>query len=314
MKNLLALVFASCVTAVCAAQEISGVRLTLSAPSIVAAQGDMSLRLQIQVTENCTVPSQLLSGANLTVRTDGQPHKPVVEAGKGGPVQLLAGTQIQRLLKFPVALFLANPEIGEVVTVAVGWKGLIGVDCTFKVAPSTKNIKLEELDLNKTEVMLVTNYGDIHLAFRHDKAPRHVENFVKLCLQGFYDKTKFHRVIKNFMIQGGCPFTKDDSLREKWGSGGAGYQLKLETSGLRHLRGTLSMARGDGNDTASSGFFIVHKDSAHLDGLYSAFGNVVKGMDTLDRIAHVRLGGATNSAPVEPVVLQAAVVLPKKKQ
>jgi peptidyl-prolyl cis-trans isomerase B (cyclophilin B) len=314
MKNLLALVLASCVTAVCAAQEISGVRLTLSAPSIVAAQGDMSLRLQIQVTENCTVPSQLLSGANLTVRTDGQPHKPVVEAGKGGPVQLLAGTQIQRLLKFPVALFLTNPEIGEVVTVAVGWKGLIGVDCTFKVAPSTKNIKLEELDLNKTEVMLVTNYGDIHLAFRHDKAPRHVENFVKLCLQGFYDKTKFHRVIKNFMIQGGCPFTKDDSLREKWGSGGAGYQLKLETSGLRHLRGTLSMARGDGNDTASSGFFIVHKDSAHLDGLYSAFGNVVKGMDTLDRIAHVRLGGATNSAPVEPVVLQAAVVLPKKKQ
>lgn len=314
MIKSLALVFAACLTAVCAAQEIPGVRLTLSAPSIVAAHGDMSLRLHIQVAEDCTVPSQLLTGANLTVRTNGQPHKPVVQDGKGGPVQLLKGTQIQRLLTFPAATFLINPDAGEVVTVAVGWKGLIGVDCTFKVAPNTKNIKLEELDLNKTEVMLVTNYGDIHLAFRHDKAPKHVENFVKLCLQGFYDDTKFHRVIKNFMIQGGCPFTQHEKLREKWGSGGAGYQMKLETSDLRHLRGTLSMARGDGNDTASSGFFIVHKDSAHLDGLYSAFGNVVKGMDTLDRIAHVRLGGATNSAPVEPVTLQAAVVLPKKKQ
>ncbi|MGK0156557.1 MAG: peptidyl-prolyl cis-trans isomerase B (cyclophilin B) [Neolewinella sp.] len=313
MKNLLAAVFAVCLSVVASAQEIPGVRLTLTAPSIVAAQGDVSLRLLIQVTEDCAVPAQLLTGANLTVRNDSQPHKPVVQKGKGGPVQLLKGTQIQRMLTFPAATFLTNPDVGEVVTIAVGWQGLIGVDCTFKVAPNTKNIKLDELDLNKTEVMLVTNYGDIHLAFRPEKAPKHVKNFIKLCLQGFYDDTKFHRVIKNFMVQGGCPFTKDDDLRKKWGSGGAGYNMKLEASDLRHLRGTLSMARGDGNDTASSGFFIVHKDSAHLDGLYSAFGNVVKGMDTLDRIAHVRLGGPTNSAPVEPVILQAAVVLPKKK-
>ncbi|MFT4512307.1 MAG: peptidyl-prolyl cis-trans isomerase B (cyclophilin B) [Planctomycetota bacterium] len=313
MKNLLTVVFAACLTAVCAAQEISGVRLSLTAPSIVAAQGEVSLRLHIQVTEDCAVPSQMLTGANLTVRTDGEPHKPVLQKGKGGPVQLLKGTQIQRVLTFPAATFMTNPDIGEVVTIAVGWKGLAGVDCSFKIAPNTKNIKLEELDLNKTQVMLVTNYGDIHLEFRHDKAPKHVENFVKLCLQGFYDDTKFHRVIKNFMLQGGCPFTRHEKLREKWGSGGAGYNLKLETSDLRHLRGTISMARGDGNDTASSGFFLVHKDSAHLDGLYSAFGNVVAGMDTLDRIAHVRLAGPTMSAPVEPVILQAAVVLPKKK-
>ena len=314
MKNLLALVFAACLSAVCAAQEMPGVRLTLTAPSIVAAQGEVSLRLHIQVEEDCTVPAQLLTGANLTVRTNGQPHKPVIQKGKGGPVPLLKGTQVQRLLTFPAATFLTNPDVGEVVTVAVGWKGLLGVDCTFKVAPNTKNIKLADLDLNKTEVMLVTNYGDIHLAFRPDKAPKHVENFVKLCLQGFYDGTKFHRVLKNFMIQGGCPFTKEDKYREKWGSGGAGYALKLEPSDLRHLRGTLAMARSpSGKDTASSGFFIVHKDSAHLDGLYSAFGNVVKGMDTLDRIAHVRVGGPLNSAPVLPVILQAAVVLPKKK-
>ncbi len=314
MKNLLAAVFAVCLSLAVSAQEIPGVRLTLSAPSIVAAQGDVSLLLHIVVTDDCSVPSQLLTGANLTVRTDGQPHQPILQKGKGVAVPLLKGTQIQRVLTFPAAAFMTNPDVGEVVTVAVGWKGLIGVDCTFKVAPNTKNIKIGDLDLSKTEVMLVTNYGDIHLAFRPDKAPKHVENFVKLCLQGFYDQTKFHRVVKNFMIQGGCPNTKDDDKRQVWGQGGAGYNLKLEPSDLRHLRGTLSMARGDGNDTASSGFFLVHKDSAHLDGLYSAFGNVVKGMDTLDRIAHVRLGGPTNSAPVEPVILQAAVVLPKKKQ
>lgn len=314
MKYLLAAVFAACLSVAAAAQEIPGVRMSLAAPSIVAAHADMPIRMLIEVTEDCTVPAQLLTGANLTVRTNGKPHSPITQKGKGSAVPLLKGTKIERILTFPATTFLSDPNMGEVATVSVGWKDLIGVDCTFKVAPNNKNIKLEDLDLTKTEVMLVTNYGDIHLAFRPDKAPRHVENFVKLCLQGFYDGTKFHRVIKNFMIQGGCPFTKHEGLREKWGSGGAGYSLKLETSDLRHLRGTLSMARGDGNDTASSGFFIVHKDSAHLDGLYSAFGNVVKGMDTLDRIAHVRLGGPTASMPVQPVILQAAVVLPKKKK
>jgi peptidyl-prolyl cis-trans isomerase B (cyclophilin B) len=315
MKNLLTAVFAACLAVATSAQEIPGVRLSLTAPSIVAAQADVTLRLLIQVQEDCTVPSQLLSGANLTVRTNGEAYQPVEKAGVGDAVSLLKGTQIERLLVFPATTFLPDPEIGEVVTVAVAWKELIGVDCTFKVAPATKNIKLEELDLEKTEVMLVTNYGDILLAFRPDKAPKHVENFLKLCLQGFYDGTKFHRVVRNFMIQGGCPYTKSDAFRAKWGQGGAGYSLPLEPSDLRHLRGTLSMARSpSGKDTASSGFFLVHKDSSHLDGLYSAFGNVIRGMDTLDRIAHVRVGGPTNSDPVEPVILRAAVVLPKKKQ
>ena len=314
MKNLLVAVFVACLSVLVSAQEIPGMRLSLSAPSIVAAQSDLSLRLLIELSEDCEVPSQLLNGANLTVRTNGQPNKPIIQEGQGAAVAMRKGTRIERMLTYPASTFMVDPDAGEIVTVAVSWRGLLGVDCTFKVAPDTKNIKIEELDFNRTQVMLVTNYGDIHLEFRHDKAPKHVENFIKLCLSGFYDGTKFHRVIKNFMIQGGCPFTKDDSLKQKWGQGGAGYNLKLEASDLRHLRGTLSMARGDGNDTASSGFFIVHKDSAHLDGLYSAFGNVVKGMDTLDRIAFVRLAGPTMSAPVVPVVLQAAVVLPKKKQ
>lgn len=313
MKNPLAMLVAGFLSVGLAAQEIPGLQLSITAPTIVAAHAELTLRLLIQVKEDSEVPAQLLNGANLTVRCNGQPHRAIVQEGKGGKVSLAKGTRIERFLTFPATRFLTDPDVGEIVTVAVAWKGLLGVDCTFKVAPNTKNVKLEDLDLAKTEVMLITNYGDIQLSFRPDKAPKHVENFIKLCLQGFYDKTKFHRVMRNFMIQGGCPNTKSDSLRAKWGSGGAGYNLKLEPSDLRHLRGTLSMARA-GRDTASSGFFVVHKDAPHLDNGYSAFGNVVAGMDTVDRIANVRVAGPNKSAPVEPVIVEAAIVLPKKKQ
>jgi peptidyl-prolyl cis-trans isomerase B (cyclophilin B) len=314
MKKLLVAVTVALSPAWLSAQEIPGLKVAITAPSIVAAQADLGLRLLIDVQEDTEVPADLLNGANLTVRCDANPHTGIVEEGKGGPVLLRKGTQVERVLTYPAARFLADPTVGEIVTVAVGWKGLIGVDCTFKVAPDTKNVDVAGLDLSKTEVVLITNYGDIQLSFRPDKAPRHVENFIKLCLQGFYDRTKFHRVLRNFMIQGGCPYTKDDAARAKWGTGGAGYNLKLEPSDLRHLRGTLSMARGNGNDTASSGFFIVHKDAPHLDNSYSAFGNVISGIDTLDRIASMPCAGPNKSMPVRPVILEAAVVLPKKKQ
>lgn len=315
MKNLAAILAVACFQLTALAQEIPGLQVSLTAPSIVAAQADLSLRLLIQVKADTEVPAELLNGANLTVRCNGEAHNAITQPGRGAKVLMTKGTQIERLLTFPATRFMADPKVGEIVTVAVGWKGLIGVDCSFKVAPDTKNVMIGDLDLTKTEVMLVTNYGDIQLAFRPDKAPKHVENFVGLCLKGFYDQTKFHRVVRNFMIQGGCPNTKHASLREKWGLGGAGYVMKLEPSDLRHLRGTLSMARSpNGKDTASSGFFVLHKDSAHLDGGYSAFGNVISGMDTVDRIANVRTAGPTQSAPVRPVILEAAVVLPVKKK
>ncbi|MCK5944304.1 MAG: peptidylprolyl isomerase [Planctomycetes bacterium] len=200
------------------------------------------------------------------------------------------------------------------VVVAVGWKDRVGVDWTFKVAPDSSNVKLDELDLAKTQVILVTNFGEMQLSFRPDKAPRHVKNFVKLALEGFYDGTKFHRVIRNFMIQGGCPNTKDDSKRAMWGSGGPGYTIDAEFNDLRHLKGTLSMARTSDPNSAGSGFFIVHKDSPHLDNQYSAFGNLVEGIDVLDAIANVPVGGPQRSTPQQPVILEAAVVLPVKKK
>ncbi|MBX3461809.1 MAG: peptidylprolyl isomerase [Planctomycetes bacterium] len=190
---------------------------------------------------------------------------------------------------------------------------MAGVNCVVRIAPDASKIDLAVLDLARTQVVLLTNYGEMTLSFRPDKAPRHVENFLKLCKQGFYDGTKFHRVIRNFMIQGGDPNTKDDSKPETWGQGGPGWTVDAEFNDLRHVRGTLSMARSSDPNSAGSQFFLVHKDSAHLDNQYTAFGNLEKGADVLDAIAGVRCGGPQNSTPVQPVVLLGTVILPAKK-
>jgi len=321
MKKLLAVVVAAALSFAAAvpAQESSPqatqpVRMSLTGPAIVAAKADVTLRLLVEVLEDTSVSATVLNGMDLTVRVGGKEANPITQPGKGGDVALVKGTRLERQLTFPVSAFMANPDISEMVVVAVGWKGQVGVDCTFKVAPDSSNVKVEELDLAKTQVILVTNYGEMQLAFRPDKAPRHVENFVKLALQGFYDGTKFHRVIRNFMIQGGCPNTKDESKKAMWGSGGPGYRIDAEFNDLRHLKGTLSMARTSDPNSAGSGFFIVHKDSPHLDNQYSAFGNLVEGVDVLDAIANVAVGGPQRSTPQQPVVLEAAVVLPVKKK
>ena len=113
------------------------------------------------------------------------------------------------------------------------------------------------------------------------ETPGTVANFVELAEHNFYDGLTFHRVIPDFVIQGGCP--KGD------GTGGPGYTIKCETSAprQRHDRGVLSMAHA-GRDTGGSQFFICHKDSFFLDGQYAAFGRVVDGMDAVDEIAEVQ--------------------------
>ncbi len=117
-------------------------------------------------------------------------------------------------------------------------------------------------------------------------APNTVKNFISLVKKGFYDGLTFHRVIKGFMIQGGCP--------QGTGTGGPGYSIKGEFSqngfanDLRHTAGVLSMARSMMPNSAGSQFFIMHKDAPHLDGAYAAFGMVTDGMDVVNKIAEVR--------------------------
>ncbi|MGC6486797.1 MAG: peptidylprolyl isomerase [Planctomycetota bacterium] len=313
LAALLSLSAAVCAQGAPVLQQAPAYRMSLSGPTIVAANAEVSLRLVVDVVQDTTVPAAVVNGTDLTVRVGGEAAAPISRPGQGGDVKMVAGSRLERRLSFPVSTVLADVEVREMVVVAVGWKDQVGVDCTFKVAPDSSNVKLEDLDLEKTQVILVTNYGEMQLGFRPDKAPRHVENFLKLCLQGFYADTKFHRVIRNFMIQGGCPNTKDDSKRALWGRGNPGYKIDDELNDLRHLKGTLSMAHS-GPNTGGSQFFIMHSEAPHLNGVHTAFGNVVAGIDVLDAIASVQVGGPQKSTPVQPVVLSAAVVLPVTKK
>src|SRR5579862_1017017 len=128
--------------------------------------------------------------------------------------------------------------------------------------------------------VLHTNLGDIVLRFHPQKAPNHVENFKKLVREGFYNGTKFHRVIPGFMIQGGDPNSKSDD-RSRHGTGGPGYQIKAEFNDTKHVRGILSAARSADPNSAGSQFFIMTATSPHLDGQYTANGEVVEGLDVV---------------------------------
>ena len=133
--------------------------------------------------------------------------------------------------------------------------------------------------------VIETKFGKIEVQFFKDKAPGHVKNFKDLAKKGFYDGTIFHRVIPGFMIQGGDPNTKSDD-RSNHGMGGPGYSIKAEFNDTPHKRGILSMARSQDPNSAGSQFFIVVKDSAFLDGQYTAFGKVLSGMTVADQIVN----------------------------
>ena len=133
--------------------------------------------------------------------------------------------------------------------------------------------------------VIETKFGKIEVQFFKDKAPGHVKNFKDLAKKGFYDGTIFHRVIPGFMIQGGDPNTKSDD-RSNHGMGGPGYSIKAEFNDTPHKRGILSMARSQDPNSAGSQFYIVVKDSAFLDGQYTAFGKVLSGMTVADQIVN----------------------------
>ncbi|MCC6404058.1 MAG: peptidylprolyl isomerase [Fimbriimonadaceae bacterium] len=133
-------------------------------------------------------------------------------------------------------------------------------------------------------VVLETTEGRIAISFFPDKAPNHVENFKKLAKEGFYDGTRFHRVIKGFMIQGGDPNSKELDKASAWGTGNPGYAVDAEFNDTKHTRGILSMARSSNPNSAGCQFFIMDQTSAHLDGQYTAFGIVVEGMDVVDKV------------------------------
>lgn len=139
--------------------------------------------------------------------------------------------------------------------------------------------------------IIKTTEGDMVIELWPDVAPKTVENFKKLASSGFYDGTCFHRVIKDFMIQGGDPLTKDPSMEARWGTGGPGHTIKAEFNDRSHTRGVISMARSNHPDSAGSQFFICHGNPTFLDRQYTAFGKLLKGDDVLEKI------GTTQTRP-----------------
>jgi peptidyl-prolyl cis-trans isomerase B (cyclophilin B) len=148
--------------------------------------------------------------------------------------------------------------------------------------------------MNETAI-IKTSEGELVIELWPEVAPKTVENFKTLANKGFYDGTCFHRVIKDFMIQGGDPLTKDASREAHWGTGGPGYTIKAEFNERHHDRGVISMARSQDPDSAGSQFFICHGNPRFLDRQYTAFGKLVQGDDVLQKI-----GTAPTHAPDRP--------------
>jgi len=193
-----------------------------------------------------------------------------------------------------------------IISIAImsGFAGSAFAQQTVQLTP--QEFSQEEIDEMKHKAVLITMHeGTFTIEFFPEDAPNTVHNFLKLVESGYYDGIVFHRIIPGFMIQAGDPNTKDpDADRSLWGTGGPGYQIQEEFNTLQHDRGIVSMARSAHSDSAGSQFFIVVKDSPHLDGQYTAFGRLIPGLPQhLDHIASLTTD--SNAAPLD--LLQATI-------
>lgn len=153
---------------------------------------------------------------------------------------------------------------------------------------------------------LHTSIGNITIEFMDTDAPHTVANFVTLAKDGFYNRTKFHRVIDGFMIQGGDPLTKDDSMEARWGTGDPGYKFADEIhKNNKNNVGTISMANS-GPNTNGSQFFVNVANNNFLDGKHTVFGRVTAGMDVVEKIAKTKTGA--QDRPTTPVVINSVTV------
>ena len=174
---------------------------------------------------------------------------------------------------------------------------------------------LEQTDPATIEAALVTDKGTMVITFFPEQARQHVQSFLKLAQQGFYDGIAFHRIVRNYMIQTGCPNTKKGAKGQP-GTGGPGYQLPAEFNDIRHTRGIVSMARTRDPNSAGSQFFIVHGEHAEfLDGQYTVFGKVEAGLEVLDEIASIECDfGASGerSKPKERIEIKSIELRPRQ--
>lgn len=188
-------------------------------------------------------------------------------------------------------------------------------DDGYTVTPITSTSTQTITDTKKTEnnmtnknpiATIKTNLGIITIELLADKAPKTVENFVNLAGSGFYDGTRFHRVIKDFMIQGGDPLSKDVSKQQLWGTGGPGYQFADEINDVKLVRGILAMANAGANTNGSQFFIVTTAATPWLDGKHTAFGRVTAGMDVVDKIEGTPTGVADR--PTSDVIVEKVTI------
>lgn len=202
-------------------------------------------------------------------------------------------------------------ELKKILSILIAVMLSVSLIACGKTSDSQTQTKEEDNLLSGKHHVTITvqDYGDINVELDADAAPITVTNFINLANDGFYDGLTFHRIIKGFMIQGGDPLGN--------GTGGSDNKIKGEFSNngiensLSHTRGAISMARSSNNDSASSQFFIVHKDSTYLDGNYACFGYVTDGMDIVDKIcANIKTtdDNGTVAKNNQPVITKIAVI------
>ena len=234
---------------------------------------------------------------------------------------------MKRIFKFVIAILLACIAVLSVSSCASGTKydsSLTGEGSEISMGEVVKLVDSKSVDdfakyNGESDYVLikVKDYGEIVVVLRGDVAPKTVENFKKLVSEGFYNGTVFHRVIENFMIQGGGFESDGGFLVNKPADRIVGeFAYNGYTNNLRHYRGVISMARAQSNNSASSQFFIVHETnikSLSLDGNYAAFGFVIAGMDVVDAIATCDVAGDANAPkPIEDVVIESITFVKMK--
>jgi peptidyl-prolyl cis-trans isomerase B (cyclophilin B) len=185
---------------------------------------------------------------------------------------------------------------------------------TAVVLVAEEKIQKEAPMNSSNEVAVIkTSEGDMVVQFWTDAAPKTIENFKKLARSGFYDGTIFHRIVKEFMIQGGDPNSKDPAKEDSYGAGGPGYKIKAEFNDHPHDRGVISMAREPDPDTAGSQFFICLAPVHRLDHQYTTFGKLIKGDDVLEKIGDTpveRNSQGEVSKPTKRVVINKIEIVP----
>lgn len=287
--------------------------VTFEAPTFYVKGSSFDVELEIEAGPNgSTAAAWWLSPAGFLV--DGEP----VERREGDALFELAPDSVLSL-NYDLGPYLDNTDDFELSFARGAYGGEPIEVSVFEGVETEGEDAVEFLTAPADELadylaIIDTNQGTMVAEFWPETAPDTVRNFLDLCASGFYDDTLFHRALPGFMIQGGDPLTKDPANEKRWGTGNGPRQLKDEFSDRAHVRGVLSMANSGRANSSSCQFFVMHADAGFLDGKYSAFGRLISGFETVDRIVSVekRLvpgGDRDPSRPIEPQRIERAIVV-----